>query len=155
MIFKAIGSVVLLLCGAGTAWTLVRREKRKLAMLDAWIRLTDTFCEQVRAFGIPASEFLVRLKQTNPRLLAVCGGTSVSELLNAAQEELPQRGQAAIRACLVDTGNTREDQIARLTACKAVLSELAGEAREAYAGRVKLDRVLPPCVAAILVVLLW
>lgn len=154
--YKLIGGGMILGVGMATAVFGIRREKRKLTVLDGWIDLISRIRSQIDCYLTPLDEIL-----RTATLNGLCntkerGQTSLAELLQATAGGLGEEERRLLGAFVGEIGNGyREDQIQK---CNYYLEALRALRRERAAGLSPRIRVLLAlCLGASLgtTILLW
>ena len=96
MIYKVIGTVILLLAGGYISAAMTRFERRRLRVLDGYISLIYYIKGQIDCYAMPLSDILAR---ADPAVIAACLGLDSPDALPplSGQGEPPLPG-ARVRA---------------------------------------------------------
>jgi hypothetical protein len=168
MIWKAVGSLLLLLAGGYLSLAISHFERRRLRVLDGYISLIYYMKGQIDCYALPLSDILER---ADPAVLAACLGLEPREALPA----IPESGSAALSHMVEESrlylepeserllrglsgelgGTFRTEQVTR---CQHYLDALTRERDRLNAtlpARLRATCTLCLCVAVAVAVLLW
>lgn len=168
MIYKIIGSVVLLLAGGYISAAMTRFERRRLRVLDGYISLIYYIKGQIDCYAMPLSDILAR---ADPAIIAACLGLDSSEVL----PPLPMNGEPPLPAMVKESrlylepeserllttltgelGATyRAEQVARCDYYVAALTEERRKLNDTLPARLRATCTLCICCAIGAAVLLW
>ncbi len=167
MIYKIIGTLILLAAGGYVSMGITRVERRRMGVLDSYISLLFYIKGQIGCFAMPIEDILAN---TDPALLAGCLGyarrtreeiypftvPTLPELIRDSRVYLEPESERLLTAFSSELGHTyREEQVAR---CDHYIEALAEERRrlaEVVPGRVRMNSVLCLCCVLGVAVLLW
>ena len=172
MIYKALGSLLLLLAGGYLALSVSRYERRRLLVLDAYLSLIYHIKGQIDCYAMPIRDIFAML---DPVLLAACLGVDDpdvatawrSQRLGVPESPLPAlveegrlylspEAERLLSSFARELGSThREDQVARCDHYIAVLGEERHRLVESMTTRIRVGSTLCLCAAAGAAVLLW
>lgn len=153
---KWMGLLLLLLCGMGTGWTLLRYERRRYLQAEGYLTLLRTVRLDIECFSMPVDRIL---GQCDPKLLADCGvarpAADMDTLLHEARLCLP----AEFCRLLWDFsarlgGSYREEQLRCCDYYLARLTPFCDKMRAELPKREKTAFFLPVAVAAVLALML-
>jgi hypothetical protein len=114
MIWKAVGSLLLLLAGGYLSLVISHFERRRLRVLDGYISLIYYVKGQIDCYALPMDDILER---ADPTVLAACMGLEIGE----APPNLPAQGTAALSHMVEESRLYLEPESERL------LRSLSGE----------------------------
>ena len=154
--YKLIGGGMILGVGTVAAVLGIRRETRKLTVLDGWIDLIAHIRNQIDCYLTPLDEILRAAKLNGLCNTKEIGQPSLAELLQATASGLGEEERRLLNAFVGEIGNGyREDQIRK---CTDYLETLRALRRDRAAGLSPRIRVLLAlCLGASLgtTILLW
>lgn len=154
---KLLGGLLMLCAGGMTAATVIRFEKRKLSVLDAWIELLLYVRGQIDCYLLPLDEILAAADKT---LLHACAPSgkfdSLSALLQGALPYLEPEGRRLLSALVRELGSSyREEQIKRCDYYIHALELCREKMAEALPARLKMGTTVSLCLAIGAAILLW
>ena len=177
MIFKLLGTLLLLGAGGYISLALNRFERRRLAVLDGYISLLRYIKGQIECYAMPLPDILAR---ADPGMIAACLGvdpTAFAEaafaeaaLAEAAREEitplpalvresrlyLEPESERLLTALSGELGaGFRAEQVAR---CDYYLEALVGQRSklaDALPARLRVGSTICMCCAVAATILLW
>ena len=168
MIFKLMGSLVLLLAGGYVSLSITRFEKRRLRVLDGYISLIYYIKGQIDCYAMPLSDILA---SADPAVLAACLGldgqtnlrppvlTADRPIIAMVEESrlyLEPEVERLLTTLTGELGSTyRTEQVAR---CDHYLSALTQERRklgDSLPARLRAVCTLCLCSAVVAALLLW
>ena len=172
MIYKALGSLLLVLVGGYLALSVSRYERRRLLVLDAYLSLIYHIKGQIDCYAMPIRDILAMM---DPALLAVCLGAEdvdmvrewLSRHLSSPESPLPvlveegrlylsPEAERLLASFARELGAThRNDQVARCEHYIAVLGEERHRLVETLSTRIRVGGTLCLCAAVGAAVLLW
>lgn len=172
MIYKALGSLILLLAGGYLSVSVSRYQRRRLLVLDAYISLVYHIKGQIDCYALPLRDILATV---DPALLSACLGSDdprvalelLPRLLSAPESPLPllvaesrlylePEAERLLTSLSHELGAThRMDQVARCEHYITVLGEERRRLLEAMPTRIRVGSTLCLCAAAGAAVLLW
>ncbi|MBE6601627.1 MAG: hypothetical protein E7637_03870 [Ruminococcaceae bacterium] len=154
---KPIGATILLLIGIVLSRRGVQAEKRRLEVLEAWIRLLYEIRTQIDCFSLPIQDVL---KDTDQSLLALLGAkqppTSLASLLQASRENVDKECARLLSGMVKEIGtHSRTEQVKRCDYYLTQLEKARDVRRAQLPGRIRLCLTLHLCVCLGSVILLW
>lgn len=168
MVYKVIGTLVILLGGGYIAAGISRFERRRLQVLDGYISLVYYIKGQIECFARPIREILAGV---DPAILSAClglvhtgeavtlpdgGARLLLSLVDESRLYLAPESERLLVTFSSELGRTyRAEQVAR---CDHYIEALGEERRrlgESLGARIRLASMLTLCAAAGLAVLLW
>ncbi len=168
MIYKLIGSLVILLAGGYISVQISHYERRRLRVLDGYISLVYYIKGQIECFARPLREIL---SEVDPLILADClgldrlgetrpltdgGARFLHALVDESRLYLAPESERLLVSFSAELGRTyRAEQVARCDHYIAALGEERRRLGESLQARIRLGSVLCLCMAAGLAVLLW
>lgn len=172
MIYKALGSLFLLMAGGYLSVSVSRYQRRRLFVLDAYLSLIYHIKGQIDCYAMPLRDILAAV---DPGLLAACLGSDdprtalelVPNLLATPESPLPllvresrlylePETERLLTAFALELGAThRIDQVARCDHYITVLGEERHRLLETLPTRIRVGSTLCLCAAAGAAVLLW
>ncbi len=170
MIYKLIGSLTLILTGGYVALTVSRFERRRMAVLDAYISLIYYIKGQIDCYALPIGDILLR---ADPELLAAClgvdgevpadiprrfleGGAPLPALVRESRLYLGPECERLLMTFAGELGHTfRAEQVARCDHYIAALGEERRRLCESLPARVRVSTALSLCAALGAAILLW
>ncbi len=172
MLWKLLGSLLLVLTGAYISTAVARFERRRVWVLDGYLSLLAHIKGQIDCFALPVTTILQR---TDPSILAACmgaeerhataqppalslacAGSPLMPLLQAGQVYLTVEGERLLTAFAGELGQTnRLEQVARCDYYIAALAEERRRMADALLSRVRVGNALCLASAALAALLLW
>ncbi len=172
MIYKAIGTLLLLLAGGYLSVSVSRYERRRLLVLDAYLSLIYHIKGQIDCYAMPIRDILA---MADPALLSACLGSDDPEtaadilpaLLALPDSPLPAlveesrlylnpEAERLLASFAHELGAThRSDQVARCDYYITVLGEERRRLIEVLPARMRVGSTLCLCAAVGAAVLLW
>jgi hypothetical protein len=157
MILKLCGCLFVLTSGTFGAFSLVKYQKTKLRVLDAWIDLIFFIRTQIDCYLMPIGDIL---SGGDRALFEACMSPSnaadLPAILNASGIYLDGDGKRLIENFVREIGSGyREEQLKR---CDFFISSLRNEREKIAAAlpmRVRLCATLCICIALATAILLW
>ena len=156
MVYKALGSVFLCLCGGLSSIYISKFEKKRLSVLDSFISLIFYIKGQVDCYSMPLDEIL---GTAPPKLLESCSyacGEGLIYMVEKSRVFLSEESFRLIYCFSSEFGSTyREEQMKR---CDYYIEALTRE-REILAGEIpkrsKIYSTLAICSSLCLAIMLW
>ena len=170
MIFKLLGSILLLAAGGYISLSVHRFERRRLSVLDGYIALIYYIKGQIDCYAMPLTDILTR---ADPTLLADCLGETVDRLpailpavwgdappmqglLQRSRLYLAPESERLLTAFSGELGAThRAEQVARCDHYVHALGEERRRLFEALPARLKTVGTLGICCTLTAAILLW
>ena len=168
MIYKVIGSLVLLLAGGYVSAAITRFERRRLRVLDGYISLIYYIKGQIDCYAMPLSDILER---ADPAIIAACLGLdtvtplpplSVSgepplpAMVKASRLYLEPESERLLTTFTGELGSTyRTEQVARCDYYISTLNEERRKLNDTLPARLRATCTLCLCCAVGAAVLLW
>ena len=154
---KLIGAGLLFGVAIGNALHRTRLEKKRLAVLNAWIALLYRIREQIDCFCLPLDEILA---EADTALLSEPStkDTPVTlwGLLESSKPYLAVDCQSILASCIGELGASyREEQVKRCDVYLARLEAVREEEKSALPTRIKLTVTLNLCLWLGTSILLW
>jgi hypothetical protein len=157
MILKLCGCLFVLTSGTFGAFSLVKYQKTKLRVLDAWIDLIFFIRTQIDCYLMPIGEIL---QSAEPSLLSICAcgkkAVSLSTLLQGAQRWLEPEAHRLLDSFIREIGSSyREEQVKRCDYYTERLSHVREKQMEALPSKTRGSAVLCICASLGVAILLW
>lgn len=168
MIWKVIGSLVLLLAGGYISAAITRFERRRLRVLDGYISLIYYIKGQIDCYAMPLSDILDR---ADPAILAAClgleptdpflrlsteGGSPLPAMVKESRLYLEPESERLLTTLTGELGATyRAEQVARCDYYVAALTEERRKLNDTLPSRLRATCTLCICCAIGAAVLLW
>lgn len=154
---KLLGVVCVLTAGGFAAVSTAREEKKKLAVLDAWIAFLWYLRAQIDCFLTPLDEILANTDRALLEKMGYCGGDrTLTHLAEASANGLDAESARLIRELTREAGNGyREDQVKRCDYFIGALTAIRKQEAESLPARVKMRASLCVCAALGTAILLW
>lgn len=168
MIYKVIGTVILLLAGGYISAAMTRFERRRLRVLDGYISLIYYIKGQIDCYAMPLSDILAR---ADPSVMAACLGLDSPEalpplsvngepLLPAMVKEsrlyLEPESERLLTTLTGELGATyRAEQVARCDYYVTALTEERRKLNDTLPARLRGTCTLCICCAVGAAILLW
>ncbi len=157
MIFKLFGGFLILTAGGLGAWNLVKLERRKLLVLDAWIDLIFYIRTQIDCYLMPIGEIL---QSAEPALLRSCMGdkavTSLAALLKCAHLYLDPEAHRLLASFVREIGGSyREEQVKLCDYYIESLRRIREKQMEALPAKTRVSATLCICASFGIAILLW
>lgn len=154
---KLIGCLLVLASGGGFAIAATRYEKKKLAVLDAWIDLIFYIRSQIDCYLTPLAEIL---RNAEDDLIQSCMGSekaeSLSPLLQASSAYLGEDARRLLDAFARELGgNYREEQVKRCDYYLAALHGIREKQKEELPARLRVCTAISLCASFGIAILLW
>ncbi len=165
MIYKVVGSLLLLLAGGYVTVTVRRFEHRRLRVLDGYLSLLYYVKGQIDCYAMPIRDILSR---ADPHVLAAClglgreemetfgGYESLPDMLRESRLYLEPEAERLLSTFTAELGSVyRAEQVAR---CDYYIEALTQERRklcDALPSRLRITSTLCLCCALGAAVLLW
>ena len=156
--FKLLGSVLILASGIAASVGAVARERRRLAVLDAWIALIGLIKSQIDLYLTPLSEILDRAE---PRILRILADESdkppaLSGMLAHTAPDLDAECQRELAMLLQELGSSyREEQIKQCGYCMEALQKIRDQQASELPQKTRLYTTLCLCASLGVLILLW
>ena len=155
--FKLLGSLLMLLSGGLLAWSLVRRERVRSALLAGWIDLIAYIGNQIDCYLMPIGDILASV---DPKRLPIPPNTSAPLTLEGIWEVgrsyLEPETARLIGAFTREIGGGyREEQVKRCAYYVQALREAHRQQIEAMPSRLRVIVTLCLAAAATAAILLW
>lgn len=157
-IIKLLGGVLILSAGLMTAISAVYRERKRLAVLDAWIALINHFREQIDLYLTPIDSILETIDR---RMIdALCSDDkrklSLDLLVQSSTPFLDCEAERAVRAIVSTLGASyREEQIKQCEHYAKGLERIREKQAVALPQKTRLYITLCLCAAVGILILLW
>ena len=154
---RLFGACTLLGILGYTAWSTVREERKRLAVLDAWIALLYYIRNQIDCFSLPLHQIFVSADKSLFKTLGDDGALPSAESLFHASEPLLDEDCAALLRSWVSEigGSHREQQVKRCDYYLKELEALRDKRKSALPHRTRLLVTLHLCAGLGAVILLW
>ncbi len=158
MLLKWMGCILLLSAGGSFALCSVRREKKKLTVLDGWIDLIFYIRTQIDCYLTPLGELLAA---ASPAMLTACTaeGEAVPELeglLEKARCHLGGESERLLSGFVREIGTGyREEQVKRCDYYLALLREEREKLQTELPQKNRVTVALSVCSAIAVSILLW
>ena len=157
MLWKLMGSLLILCTGALAAWNLNLYEKRRIRALEGWLDLIFYIRTRIDCFLTPIGEIFATADKA---LLLSCMGNgreqSPAELLRHSRLYLGQDAARLLESFVGEIGCCyREEQVKRCDYYISALQSLRQKRAEALPARLRTKTALCICSALATVILLW
>ena len=165
MIYKAIGSLLLLLAGGYVTITVRRFEYRRLRVLDGYLSLLYYVKGQIDCYAMPIRDILTR---ADPCVLAAClglgreetgalgGCDSLPAMLRESRLYLEPEAERLLSTFTAELGSVyRAEQVVRCDYYIAALTQERRKLCDALPARLRITSTLCLCCALGAAVLLW
>lgn len=169
MIYKLIGTVLLLMTGGYVSLYVNRFERRRLEVLDGYISLIGYIKGQIDCYAMPLADILAR---ADPALIAACLGVEyrsqppayrmwdrgdpLSTLLRESRLYLEPECERLLITFTGELGTTyRAEQVARCAYYVEALTRERNKLAEHLPARLRTCGTLCMCCAVAAAVLLW
>ena len=168
MIYKLVGSLVLLLAGGYISLAMAHFERRRLRVLDGYISLIYYIKGQIDCYAMPLSDILAR---ADPAVIAACLGLEPTDPLPAPSPDgepplpamvresrlyLEPESERLLTTLTGELGATyRAEQVARCDYYVAALTEERRKLNDTLPARLRATCTLCICCAIGAAVLLW
>ena len=160
MIYKMIGTLLLILTGGYLSCTVSRFERRRLGVLDGYISLLYYIKGQIDCYAMPISDILAR---ADPALIAACLGVATADsvpplpaLVQESRLYLEPECERLLTTFTGELGTThRAEQVARCDYYIQALTRERGKLADALPARLRTCSTLCICCAVAAAVMLW
>ena len=157
MLIKLIGSVLLSLTGALSAWELVRYHRTRLRTLDGIISLIFYIKGQVDCYSRPISDILSAIP---PRIARACnckGGIScLEDVAESSEIYLDEECARIFESFAAEFGQSfREEQVRRCDHYISLLSDRRATVETSGRADGRAGSAVVICAAISLAILLW
>ena len=170
MIYKLIGTLILLLAGGYVSLAVGRFERRRLRVLDGYISLLYYIKGQIDCYAMPLPEILLH---ADPAMLAACLGLDFGRPLPplpeglGAEPPLPAmvresrlylepESERLLTTFTGELGSAlRGEQVARCEYYIQALTEERKKLSDTLPARLRVSCVLCMCCATLAAILLW
>ena len=168
MIYKLLGTLILLGAGGYVSLAVNRFERRRLSVLDGYISLIQYIKGQIDCYAMPLADILAR---ADPALIAACLGLDVLPLPDPADWEgvtplpaliresrlyLEPESERLLTTFTGELGAVyRAEQVARCDYYLEALNHQRGRLAEALPSRLRVGSTICMCCAAAAAILLW
>ena len=151
LIYKILGSALMVSSGCFLALCGSRYEKRRVAVLDAFLRLMLYIKGQIDCFALPLGEILAKADRE-----ALGKGDTFSALVEENRAYLDRESRTLLNHFAAELGATgREDQKRRCDYYISLLTERRGRVSCEAPMRTKVGATLWLCSAVCIAILLW
>ncbi len=155
LIAKLFGALLVLLAAFTSGAECSRTEKKRLALLDAWIELIFFIRSQIDCYLSPV-ESLLEGADLSAFPQALPESPTLSSLFLSSQALLDKEAERLLDAFVREIGGIyREEQLKRCDHYTEALSRLREKQAAELSGRVRAARALSLCIALGLIILLW
>ena len=167
MIYKLIGSFVLLVAGGYVSLSIIRFEKRRLRVLDGYISLIYYIKGQIDCYAMPLSDILA---SADPAVLAAClgldmaghpppaltGDRPITSMVEESRLYLEPETERLLTTLTGELGSTyRAEQVARCDHYLRALTEERRKLGDSLPARLRAVCTLCLCSAVVAALLLW
>ena len=155
---KLLGGVLIIASGIAASVGAVARERRRLAVLDAWISLIGLIKSQIDLYLTPLSEILEHAEPRILRLLADASDKppSLSGMLAHTAPDLDVECQRELAILLQELGSSyREEQIKQCGYCMEALQKIRDRQALELPQKTRLYTTLCLCSSLGVLILLW
>lgn len=155
--YKLFGSLFLLLSGGVAAWSLTRREREKVDLLDRWIGLILVIGNQIDCYLMPIGDILASVDPSLLPLPQNCRVPLTLDALYAAGEGYLDPDAARLILAFIREigGGYREEQVKRCAYYAEELRRMHHAQTEALPSRLRVIVTLCLAAAATAAILLW
>ncbi len=154
---KGLGALLILLVGAGAAWSAVCYERRRLSVIDAWIDLIFYIRAQIDCYLKPLQEILTDAE--GARLASLLSAQSTSDLfaiLRTSSIYLDGDAKRLLDNFVREIGSLyREEQIKRCDYYIAALRDIRASIAAEHPARIRLSVAVSICISLGTAILLW
>ena len=156
-LIRLLGGGMILFSGTVAAYVSVKNERRRLAVLEAWIALLSYIRGQIDLYMTPMAEIL---SEADRDLLAPFGCHSPAptphDCFSATEAHLDTESRRILQVCLRELGSAyRETELKRCDACITALSEHRKQLTDELPARLRLAVGLRLCFSLGAAILLW
>ena len=165
MIYKVIGTVILLLAGGYISAAMTRFERRRLRVLDGYISLIYYIKGQIDCYAMPLADILAL---ADPSVIAACLGLDLTTPLPRPTERplaamvqesrlyLEPESERLLTTLTGELGSTyRAEQVIRCDHYLAALTEERKKLGDTLPARLRATCTLCICCALVAAILLW
>lgn len=155
---KLIGAACIAAAGVLVALGAVRRERKKLVLLEAWIDLVSFLKSEIDLYLTPLDTLLANADPSLLRQFGVPEGQAITldALADASEPFLDAEARRTIHALLRELGASyREEQIKQCEMRLEALERLREEAALSVPQKTRLYLTLCLCAVAGVLILLW
>ena len=154
---KLLGSLLILFAGGTGALSIVRMERQRLSVLDAWIELLQFIRSGIDCYLAPLGDLFSAIDLD---LFRTCMGRSktksFADLLAASRLFLSFDAHRQLSAFFREIGGgNREEQIKRCDYAIGALREIRAKQAEELAPKQKAHGALCICASLAVAILLW
>ncbi|MBQ7347378.1 MAG: hypothetical protein IJW55_05425 [Clostridia bacterium] len=152
---KLLGGFLILFAGGSAAIAAVRREKKKLAVLDAWIELLSYIRGQIDLYLMPMEQIL---SGADKALFDILGSQAktLTACLEASLPHLDNESRRLLTSWIKESGSTyREEELKRCDFYLASLRRRREKLAAEQPSRLKLAVALHLCLSLGTAILLW
>ena len=163
MIYKIVGTVVLLLAGGYISAAMARFERRRLRVLDGYISLIYYIKGQIDCYAMPLADILA---SADPSVIAACLGLDLTtplpvprplpDMVRESRLYLEPEAERLLTTLTGELGSTyRAEQVIRCDHYLAALTEERKKLKDTLPARLRATCTLCICCALVAAVLLW
>jgi len=153
---KLLGIGILLAIAGYSAWIASGRERRRLAVLEAWITLLYYVRSQIDCFSLPVAKILSSAERSVLETLGATHAVSLEELFHASLPYLDKESAKSLENLIAEMGSTyRQEQVKRIDYYLRQLETARDKMRLELPKRVKMLVTLHLCVGIGSAILLW
>ncbi|MBR6783036.1 MAG: hypothetical protein IKM33_07600 [Clostridia bacterium] len=168
MIYKLLGSLVLLFAGGYVSMAITRFERRRLRVLDGYISLIYYIKGQIDCYAMPLSDIMA---SADPAVLAAClgldasaahpppavtGDRPITAMVQESRLYLEPEVERLLTTLTGELGSTyRAEQVARCDHYLTALTEERRKLGDSLPARLRAICTLCLCSALVAALLLW
>ena len=168
MIYKLLGTLLLLGAGGYVSLAVNRFERRRLSVLDGYVSLIQYIKGQIDCYAMPLTDILAR---ADPALIAACLGLDAPRAVQSAPWEeiiplptlihesrlyLEPESERLLTTFTGELGAVfRAEQVARCDYYLEALTRQRSKLAEALPARLRVGSTLCMCCAVAVTILLW
>ena len=163
MIWKLLGSLILLFAGGYVSVTITRFEHRRLRVLDGYISLIYFIKGQIDCYAMPLADILA---SADPSVIAACLGLDLTtplpvprplpDMVRVSRLYLEPEAERLLTTLTGELGSTyRAEQVIRCDHYLAALTEERKKLKDTLPARLRATCTLCICCALVAAVLLW
>lgn len=154
---RILGACTVLGIVSLAAWSTVQKERKELAVLEAWITLLQEIRNQIDCFSLPLNHIL---SHTDRSLLSTLGcdhqKPALEELLRSSEGFLDEESKKLLGALIGELGTSyRQEQVKRCDHYLKVLGSHCDKIKQSLPTRRKMLVTLHLCAGLGAVILLW
>lgn len=163
MIWKLLGSLILLFAGGYVSLAITRFERRRLHVLDGYISLIYFIKGQIDCYAMPLADILA---SADPSVIAACLGLELTspppvpcplpDMVRESRLYLEPEAERLLTTLTGELGSTyRAEQVSRCEHYLTALTEERKKLMDTLPARLRATCTLCICCALVAAVLLW